>query len=832
MPTWDIDNFNGGLDVRKGSWSRRQNRYREFTNCYVDDGGHVLRRHPLKLNAGTFGTDTSAMIEKDGISYTLAPKGGGLTVPVGVTALAYDVPVGTLSSSLIDVVALNNVPVALLKHTYASGVWIYALHVFDGATDQLTLVMDPAFPWSSKLSPSARPALGTAAGKVYCSGPEGDTYFSGVGKPRVWNLRTVDTISASGFDFFFYLPASGAQAVTIPLDVDLVGTLLNSGYTGAVLQRWFAGADGTPTDDTLFGSDTLASGFSLTQASGAPAVGQFLLNAGGVVNTALKRTYSFWASYTVNATAAGFYRLRVLAPVDSEVGYRTNDTLTGPFVGMHTLAGPVQPLYTVFGDAATKQFPLPDTFTFANAAGLWQVKVDGVVQAWPAAYTVLQADDGTCKVSFVAAPANKSLIEVSERFYSVATGFDIAVPKHQLRTFGGTKDFPGGTIALPPSTTAGTVGIALDKSGLPGLLTVYTSNDQTNQYKQVMLFQFTTDGVGIVSLSYTHGEVNRTAANIIELYRDARGRAGSLDAGFLPTSKHPSGGGLVTDLTGAKNRLLVRYKSGGQLWNVFADPTQDSISSLIPIGSGDQPASHGVLFFRQTVIVPCDTGLRAVSLTGGIDESLHEDENIGGAVSKLGAIVFQAATFWPEKSCYVAAVTIDGTFALLVLHYHDGDDTKIVAWSRWTFTGLTSVDPRGLSASGGRLKIRSGTSLFYLDGDAVIGSGQFYDYNETAATGYEEKIVGYFNDFKAPMAEKHATELDVLQIGKATYSFRVNPYQEANETAGIVITGTTRGRPKVPLCARGMGLALVMRSTDANGHELHGVSAMYRVIRR
>lgn len=830
MPSVTLDQFDGGLDVRAGSFSTKQNRFRVLTNRYPNSGKKIVRRMPLRQNAGTFGADTSGILVKDNVIYTAAPKGGGATLPTGTVALLFDAPTGTTATALLDLVGLNNVPVALMKHTLSSGAWLYCLHVFDGAVDQLTLVLDPAFPWSSKVSPADRPVLGASAGKVYCSGPEGDAYFSGVGRPRVWNTRTADTATQSGFDFLFYLPAGGVQTVTVPLETSSLGTLQNSGYTGAIIQRWFAGANGTPTDDTLFGSETLVTDFSLTEVSGAPGIGQTQRVSGGVPNTAPKTTFSNWAAYNINAGSAGFYRLRVLATTDSEIGYRPNDPLTGPFTGMHTVAGPIQPIFTTNATTA-KSYPLPATFQFTTATQLWVVKINGTVKAWPADYSIGQTDDGKCKLVLVAAPTVNDLIEVSEKFYG-ATGLDMQIPPHQVRTFGGIKDFAGGTLVLPINSI-GTMGILLDKSGIPVSLQFYASGTgmvKSDQYRVVLLLSFATDATNITGISYPHAKINRSAPDILKLFKGARAMAGNGDAGFLPTSKHPSGGGVIMDLTGTKDRLLVRYKTGAQVWDVHADPTLDSIQSLLPIGSGDQLTPFGILFFGQTVIVPSSSGLRGVSILSTLDDSLHDDENIGDAVSGLGDIQFLSAAFWPVMSCYLAAVTINGVFGMLTLHYHQ--DGKIVGWALWTFTGLTSVDYRGMAAVNDRLYIRSGANLFYLDASAAIGQSTFYDYNETAATAYADRTVWHFSDFKAPMAMKWAQELNVLQTGKATFSFKVNPYQDAQQTPGIVIKGATIGRPKIPLCAQGMGLALVMDCNDPTGHQLDGVSVEYRLARR
>lgn len=817
MATWTLDRFEGGLDVRHGAFSPAQNRFRTLTNRYVTLGEKLSRRMPLKQSAGTFGTDTSGLIVKDSVTYTLAPRGGGTVLPTGVVALEFDAPPGATVSTLIDVVALNNVPVALLLHTI-NGAQFYALHVFDNDPNQFTYVNDVGFPWTTRINPTTRPCLGVAAGKIYCGGPTGDTYFSAVAKPRVWNLRTTDNM-IQGRDFIFYLGSAGNQSLTLPLNF--------SDYSGyfpfMIVQKFIGDALSDFNDETLW--STLTDSSNATNTFGAANEIRYT----DTPNTKVGATVTTFGKINANPSVGGvFYRARIVRTPVARV-------VTGAFLGV-AFGGTTCLIQLYTGNAAKTRYELPDTFYYVASAGNWRVLVNGVVQANPAAYTIVQVGNHAAAVAFVAAPANGALIEIQQLVNS-GTSLQVVIPPGTVRSFdGSTQNFIGGVITLPASTAGLDVYIKFKADGtidavtnggltftLPGLGLNMLGN---RLYYSARIFGCSTNGVGVSSYTYPSIPELNAGPPVSE-----RALAGYNDAGYLPTSKQPSGGGLVTDLTGTKDRLLVRYAGGAQVWSVHGNPSLDAIVSLIPVGSGSQTNPSGVLFFTQMVIVPASTGIRAVSLTNQlVGDSLHDDQDIGEAISGLGAFLFQAGAFWPKLGMYLAAGTINGVFSILVFVYRQ--DGKVAAWSQFSFTGLNSVDTRGMAAVDNRLYIRSGSNLFYLDAGAVIGGGQFYDYNETPTTAYLDRSVWHFNAFKQPTLMKEAETMDVLQTGLASFRWKVNPYDETMETGNIVIQDTTLGRGAVPVCAAGMGLAWVMESRDPNGHQLDGISLSYRTVKR
>lgn len=808
MPTWTLDRFDGGLDVRDGAFSEKQNRFREVKNYYVTSGKKLVRRQGLKRAVGAFGADTTGIIEKGGLAYTLCPAGGGATVPDGVTPLPFDVPSGATIHVLMDVVSLNNVPCAIIRHTVGA-VQYYALHIFDNDPNQFTFVNDIGFPWMTQLNPTTRPCLGVSAGKLYCGGPTGDVSFSAVGKPRVWNNRTTDQMKA-GRDFVFYLPVAGTQSMQLPLKFSDYGgyfpAMVVSKFTGDALSDFSDDPLWSTITDTSVGGDNFGAVNTIRYAS-AP-------------NTKPGATVTTFGKINANPSVGGvWYRARI-------VRQRITRVLTGAFYSV-AFGGLVGLTHVVYGDGAKNTFNLPATFRFVTSTPNWIVLFNGVIQANPAVYAIQAIGNTGAAVKCVAAPANGTLIEVRQMVAS-GTSFEVVVAPGTVRSFdGSTQDFLGGVITLPASTSGMNVYIKFKADGtidsanngglsftLPGIGLNFLGD---RYYYGCEILAVSTNGTGVSSYGGNTAPELTAGPPASE-----RALAGYGDAGFLPTSKHPGSGGLVTDITGTKNRILVRYNAGSQIWDVRADPTQDSIVSLLPYGSGDNTIPHGVLFFGQTVIVPTSTGFRAAAINDvqKLGDSLHDDQDVGAPVSGLGEFVFQSAAFWPRLSMYVAACTINGSFSLMCFVYHGTE--SISAWSQFTFTGLTSTDIRGIVAVGDRLYIRSATDLFYIEASAV--AGQCFDYNETTLTAFTSRLVGHFNNLKAPSKMKRTRAIDVMQTGKAVFRFRVNPYDESQETRNLQIEGPTLGRGIVPMSAAGKGLCMVVESQDANGHQIDDIT--------
>jgi hypothetical protein len=97
---------------------------------------------------------------------------------------------------------------------------------------------------------------------------------------------------------------------------------------------------------------------------------------------------------------------------------------------------------------------------------------------------------------------------------------------------------------------------------------------------------------------------------------------------------------------------------------------------------------------------------------------------------------------------------------------------------------------------------------------------------------FVSEAIWHFNDFKSPALNHHAQRLDLAQTGSCFVAFRYIPSQPTVETSQIAVAGTTFGKGWIPVNAWGAAIAVVVRSADPTGHELHGLHLGFRDLGR
>lgn len=830
MPTaptkrfWHLESFTGGLDRRDGTFTKNQNRFYDLVNYRIVNSKKAVRRPPCARNATTF-VNAQGCILYRGVLYTVAKKGDAVTKPSDVTGeLRFDNPDHCLTWELAGLETFGGYVVALIKHdvdvsgttaNYPGGVAThqYRLHVFDGKKNKPTYVEDPWCPvgWGPSLplhlyrtgdigafSSTFVPRMAVCSGRLYISTPDGRLNFCKTGNARTWTDRTVEDIQEGGEWYYFRTNSSpGLQTFTVSDDF----SLLNDDQKWSAYVFEYLDTNGTWQKINEDAIDPVINGHYLPQAIAS----RF---SGGPDEISLRLYWTAGCGYIIR------FRMLVGSP----------------------------PMRTVAGSAMHHAWNRSESFNGNGATTIFQTV--GIVTT-PKVYllAVLQ----TVGVNYTVATVN-GFVQVT---FTVAPPVGVG----NVRIFDGTNNYmkTGGTVGATPGyyTYEGVTGQLLSSVYQPTAIgTVflmgisigggidnydYTAGIFPNglqRYISRILNKVTVTApnppILVEQPVYTYGyETGYESSFFLErTLRYQLELAGADDAGDLPTaSQQGADGGFVTALSVMKDRLLVSYKGGTQLWQVSGLPDSHALIGFGPVGTGNQswPVPATV---SESIVIGMARGLMSLNLTGSNLDSMR-DINLGEPIQPLGFPQQTDAVFWTETGQYVTAVTMPDSSRQFLVFDHSPEQ-KINAWSRWTVASLPAVERHSMVAFGNKLYFRAGGYLYNFNLDAT----DFIDAHDAVDAAYESLAMLHFNHLEAPFRQKQAVFLEWVMSGAVTFAIRWNPDLPTEETGELVYSGMTAGRAKIPVSVWGTGLAPVIRSRDRTGHAIEELGMWFIVRER
>ncbi len=229
MSTWDLQEFNGGIDLRDGAYTKNQTRFQQLENCWIDKGKKLRRRPPCVKVEGSIAITSQGYLSIDGQEYVIAKKGDTVAVTgqagIETQILRFDPPDYTTTWTLLSAQVFNGYASVWIRHTFPSTAYpsVVMLHVWDGLLYAPTFVQDSYLPGS--FSPSIDdladqaydaafvPVLGQGATKLWTSSLAGNAYCCRTADARVWNQRTQDQILRDG-EHWCYIVPEGIQLRT------------------------------------------------------------------------------------------------------------------------------------------------------------------------------------------------------------------------------------------------------------------------------------------------------------------------------------------------------------------------------------------------------------------------------------------------------------------------------------------------------------------------------------------------------------------------------------------------------------------------------------------
>jgi hypothetical protein len=189
--------------------------------------------------------------------------------------------------------------------------------------------------------------------------------------------------------------------------------------------------------------------------------------------------------------------------------------------------------------------------------------------------------------------------------------------------------------------------------------------------------------------------------------------------------------------------------------------------------------------------------------------------------------------YWPWNGQIVMAGSADGAVEFRVFDY--SKESKISAWSRWTVSGIASLNYKSVVIDGASLWFRDGAKLLYFN----YQNEDLIDFNDTPGNAYESKIRFHYNHFQDPGKDKRILAMDITQVGKSTISFEIPQYgvdfqnnQAGPFIQGPTIKGVSYGRTRFPLMITGHAIAPVVSTRSETAWELQSLSLDFITLRR
>ena len=319
------------------------------------------------------------------------------------------------------------------------------------------------------------------------------------------------------------------------------------------------------------------------------------------------------------------------------------------------------------------------------------------------------------------------------------------------------------------------------------------------------------DGGGstlVTDVNCSHGESATVAASRVftiggEVVRysaagDARDWTTSSDAGFLPVALQHDQREDCTAVGTFRDKLVVFFSEGAQIWDVQVDPAANAINSRIAGVGTEYPQS--LASFSQDLAFASQYGLRSIAVQQSVDRIDESDIGVaidsltepaaaahdaaGGSVPVFGIWIKQFGQYW---ACFNA-----GGYTQ-VFAYSFSKSAKLSCWSLYTFPVLLT----GITTAAGKVYARTADALYELDDTKHTDDG----------TTISVDVQMAFQDAKTPGVEKQWYGADFVFEGSPTVSYLYDPSDTGKETIGQVIDGDTRSAQMVPVEVTSAALA-------------------------
>lgn len=903
LQTAYTEQWKSGLDTRQGVFQNigedKFSAFRELTNCIVTVNGNLKTRPPLLDVGGTLATNSQGLLYSKGKFFTFGERGTVVThignVASTVTTLLFDTPDDTLGYAgtfgqwtLLNYGVYQGYQYAIIQHgrNSVASPFINRLHIWDNRPNEPTYVCDPATPtdWSLGNYPqwaygqgtgiigvqkSYTPASEYAAEKLWISRADGNVAFSGIGRARIWNSRSVADIEQNGTMYYTRATTGGVYAITVPeLFTDLSD--LNGNYSGYITEYLTPGggwiepsipaavyASITPVWSTV-GYTRITGGANVSIPDGGlvrvrflakPAVtivSGVLLDPGGVTFTGDAVRYQFKTSFPTSATLdfpLAFRPSGFVLRVNSSIMRRTTSTVTGQFdlidsgglaqinfnvtTQTVTAANPVSQVQTTmnYADATNTDVPAilyingvkqTTGFVYTNIGNLVRVdlsptqNINGqtlVLALTPIAASVINLDGTNIIISSGKISQGGTQSNTSALFKTDLTGLTASTTYYL--TVGGNIANLQNVATMLPSLRANTRIVATLTSDAAGNVLSYAAFVSPD-------------------LAQTPWYVARHQLNLTYF-------SGENEAAFINSSTHDDSGLPVTTMVAVKNRMVICYPRRTLLYQTSADLTGLAFIDLYAFGTND-PTS---LLYNRPVI-NTQRGVRGFDLTGLNFQSL-EDTNIGEAIQFLGILSFSSVAFWPWTGQYVAFGTLNNPqlyatkakldadsplnnrgaiFGIFILSMSKESGT--LAWSFNIVPGLTSSDIKNLIPVNGKLYTRSSTKMYYLDAEATVYT------DAPQNTVIASRAVTHYNHLSAPNKLKRLISLSAVALGKLSFQSALNPTLAGTQVEwGPTLLNTTYGANRVPFTGTASAVSILLTANTAAGFELQNIQVEY-----
>lgn len=858
VSTATYTDFSGGIDLREGLISDKGSICYDQLNCQITPGKKLKRRISVELLPGLVPTINTYLLDSQLTSFL--PIQGG--IPFSVVGLAvpsrifrYDTPPFCEAEGVvIEAGSTSGTPVILVEHTatYDEDVKFLYLHVFDepDAKTQFTYVSDGAPPcyWTPRLpqhpygkdkpgsAKTYAPRMDMDGGRVGITLPNGDTAYSSVNRPRVFNERTADQILTEGRWWYILGSLEGSNTAQ-------VSTPNEAGYLATT---------------ESFGVEVLANDGSWTRIS-------------STTTEVLNIFYRTSVTYTLTAGQAGrpvrFYVFsKPEAIILSGCNLQGNGTISAGTIQYKGATVPVPAIESAIYGGVHGAIDFyyygfnPSTFTYFRSA---TKPYDGTVICAYCDFTDASTalGPGSVTISGVTVTGTSTAFDTTflvqpDGFYGYINFTGAGIRKVVTVTGASTL-----TLDSPPRNSVGTFSYSrpsVPQSILPGKYATFAGEDAITsqgtsslQANQLLNSRVTIGGVskrvlaagskglnniiGMTMDSAYAATVTSSIATYVptyvydyqfgdtgtELYAarvaEALLLAGDPDAGYFTSSQYAQEGTVPVAIAITQNRVFLQYDHAIQMW-ALGPAISPAFLSKQEIGAGantfpdPQSVDDGVIF-------PTTFGPR-MFLPRGNAKDYIDYVPFGDKLIGIELPVFQASAWWQEQSLFLTASKTEDDTVIWVMSYNK--QNKVAAWGRWTIEGLTKIDR--MMVGGGTLLILSNQRIYQFRPDST----EFKDKTGPFTySNYVSSLRSLYTTLDNPRYNKRLTRLDLAQKGTCTFNLYASPGDVGDQvmpTDAPVVTGYTMGTTKVGLAAMAPAIGYGFSSTDETGHEIYSIS--------
>jgi hypothetical protein len=798
--TLTYDDFGSGIDRRLGLVSRVANKFYDLRNYVITEGRKLRRRPPLRHLPGQLDAATQGSFYVNGQIVTVAPAGATVAPTLGVIptrTVFFDYPTNALPDwRLIDLQAFNEKLVALIAHRFNSAAeWRVFLHVWDD--ERPTFVTDPACPtsWTPALPlhvfgkgeagsyADFTPRMAISEDRIYLSRPDGNVAFCGVGSPRVWNTRSADEILTDG-RWWYWISTNDGTDHLATLDVPYTHLTVDGRYAAYVCEVctedgiWVQMREQTIL--SAYGDYRIAPVANPYDPLGPPHTRITVRFPGDA------RVFRFRACAKPPAViGSGLY----ITPDRVVVGGVLNHAGDGHVI--QTFQTPVAPTpnddYFIVVPVPDAPIPVP---TIAQG-GLGSMPLNGQERYWSRIIANVESNN------------------TGSGFLYQLTG-TVSITANSTRVTGSSTHFRNEL----------EIGRHIEVNGERRVIRSVLSDTIAEVDAP---FASSYSGIGLRDPRYRYAYEIGDTGNAWYAEREAEATfklAGKDDAGYLGTATYDSSGERPLAITVTQNRLLVQFSSGLQLWGVGPNALTDMrLLSREGQSSGPHTAPKGVLVDGYSLL-PTANGVRMFSPEGN-NKDYISFIGVGDMLRGVPIPNLTRAIWWPHLRAFVTCTdssSVPLTFFVLFKH----NDTKVLAWSLWSFSAITRVDD--MFIHNGDLHIRSDRDIYRVS----TADGDHIDDGDDESAPYESLAQFIYCDMGAPQRNKKLLRCELVQEGSCALLVYVNPSITTEAVLGPpTISGTTFGIQRVPLGVLGPGIALTVWSRHRGGHLLDAIGIDY-----